>query len=327
MTPAKKPRADGTAPGVKSDGRERLKRLLFLVPYAVKHPGIPVKDLATRCGVTEKELLDDLDFLLGVGCPPFAPDDFLDIYAADGRVYVALHQSFLRPPRFTESEAAALAAAAQALGGEGRERAVKALRDSVPRDRRASFDELSGRIYAGSPPARDSVLGRLQRAIAERREVRLRYFTASREAESDRTVQPWTMAQRFGHWYLFGFDAARERALPFRVDRIRECALGDARFEAPSDAQFAKARLFSEAKGEPVRLRLGPLAAAWALERPGLALIERTAGGGAVVEVKGASEDWATRFALSFGGDAEVVSPAGARRHFAEAVRRALTRY
>jgi proteasome accessory factor C len=312
---------------VKAEGRERLRRVLFLVPYAVRHPGITVKELARKCGVSEKELLEDLDFLLGVGCPPFAPDDFLDLYVEGERVFVALHQSFSRPPRFTESEAAALAAAAQALGGEGRDRAVQALRESVPRDRRQSFDELVGRIYAGSPPARDSVLGRLQRAIADRREVQLRYFTASRQAEGERTVQPWTLAQRFGHWYLYGYDLARERPLPFRLDRIRECALCDGRFEAPSEAQLAKARLFSEAQGEPVRLRLGPLAAAWALSRPGLTVVERNAGGDAVVEVKGASDEWATRFALSFGGDAEVLGPPAARRHFCETVRRALARY
>jgi len=151
----------------KVEARDRLRRVLFLVPYAVRHPGIPVRELAQKCGVSEKELLDDLDFLLGVGCPPFAPDDFLDLYVEGNRVYVALHQSFSRPPRFTESEAAALAAAAQALGGEGKDRALKALRDSVPKDRRQSFDELVTRIYAGSPPAKGSVLGRIQRAIAE----------------------------------------------------------------------------------------------------------------------------------------------------------------
>jgi proteasome accessory factor C len=301
--------------------------VLFLVPFAVRHPGIPVKELARRCGCTEKELLEDLDFLLGVGSPPFAPDDFLDLYVEGDRVYVALHQSFSRPPRFTESEAAALAAAAQALGGEGRERAVKALRDSVPRDRRASFDELVGRIYAGAPPARDSVLGRLQKAIADRRAVRLAYHSASRDAESERTVHPYTLAQRFGHWYLYGHDSARGRALAFRLDRIRECTPLPDRFEPPGEAELARARLFSESMGEPVRLRLGPLAAAWALSRPGISLVKRLEKGGALVEVRDAGEEWATRFALSLGGDAEVASPASARRHFAESVRRALARY
>jgi proteasome accessory factor C len=293
----------------------------------VRHPGIPVRELARRCGCTEKELLEDLDFLLGVGSPPFAPDDFLDLYVEGDRVYVALHQSFSRPPRFTESEAAALAAAARALGGEGCGRAVKALRDSVPRDRRASFDELVERIYAGAPPARDSVLGRLQRAIADRRAVRLAHHSAAREQESERVVHPWTLAQRWGHWYLYGLDPARGRPLAFRLDRVRECTVTDQRFDPPGEADLARARLFSDPQGDPVRIRVGATAAPWAVARPGIKLVKRLDLGGAVVEVPGASAEWATRFALSLGGDAEVIAPAAARRHFAEAVRRTLARY
>jgi proteasome accessory factor C len=317
-----------TAAPPRADPRDRLRRVLFLVPYAVRHPGIHVKDLARRCGVSEKELLEDLDFLLGVGSPPFAPDDFLDLYVEGDRVHVALHQSFSRPPRFTESEAAALAAAASALGGEGRERAVKALRDAVPKDRRASFDDLSGRLYAGAPPARDSVLGRLQRAIAERRAVSLCYTSASSGETRDRAVHPYTLAQRLGHWYLYGHDAGRERPLAFRLDRIRECEVTEQRFEPPGEAELARAHLFSEPQGEAVRIRLGPLAAAWALARPaGLEVVKRMEDGGAVVAMRGVSDAWATRFALSFGGGAEVIGPAGARRHFSDAVRRTLARY
>jgi proteasome accessory factor C len=325
----KAPRARAAPRAAKTDPRDRLRRVLFLVPYAVRHPGIPVKDLARRCGCTEKEILEDLDFLLGVGSPPFAPDDFLDLYVEGDRVHVALHQSFSRPPRFTESEAAALAAAARALGGEGRERVVKALRDSVPRDRRASFDELVDRIYAGSPPARDSVLGRLQRAIAERRAVRLAYHSASRAADTERTVRPYTLAQRLGHWYLYGHDSERGRALPFRLDRIRECTLTDERFDPPAAPDLDGAALFSEGGGEPIRLRLGPLAAAWTLARPGGLEVVRRDRAGAVVEASGlgVGDAWATRFALSFGGDAEVVGPPAARRAFAETVRRTLARY
>ena len=71
----------------------------------------------------------------------------------------------------------------------------------------------------------------------------------------------------------------------------------------------------------------GRTAAAWATSRPGIALVKRIERGGAVVEVAGASAEWATRFALSLGGDAEVIAPAAARRHFAETIRRTLARY
>jgi proteasome accessory factor C len=304
--------------------------VLFLVPYAVRHPGIPVRELARRCGCSEKDLLEDLDFLLGVGSPPFAPDDFLDLYVEGDRVFVALHQSFSRPPRFTESEAAALAAAASALGGGGTHRVVAALRQAVPRDRRPSFDELVERIYAGAPPAKESVLGRLQRAIAERRAVHVEHRAAS-GAVTTRTVFPWTLAQRLGHWYLYGEDAAQGKAKAFRLDRIRECTVTDDRFTAPNEAEMGRARLFSESQGEPVRVRVGEDVVAWALSRPGIRLlrrIERGEGaGGAVVEIPGASAEWAARFALSLGGDAEVIGPPAARRHFAEVVRRALDRY
>jgi proteasome accessory factor C len=313
------------AAAARPEARDRLRRVLFMVPYAVRHPGVPVAELARRCGVSERELLDDLDFLLDVGCPPFAPDDFLDLYVEAGRVHVALHQSFSRPPRFTESEAAALAAAARALGGEGVERAVKALRDSVPRDRKGSFDELSGRIYAGSPPAPGSVLGRLQAAIAERRAVELVYYTPSRQQESERTVHPYTLVSRLGHWYLWGHDRSRDRAVAFRVDRIKKCSLGADRFQPPDDSALPS-RLFSDPAGEPVRIRLGPAALAWARERPGLRIVQEGPKG-AVVEVAGVDAGWAPRVAHSFAGEAEVIAPAAARSHFAEAVRRALARY
>jgi len=55
--------------------------------------------------------------------------------------------------------------------------------------------------------------------------------------------------------------------------------------------------------------------------------VKRTAGGGAVVELQAEGEDYATRFALSHGTDAQMVSPPAARRHYAETVRRTLARY
>jgi proteasome accessory factor C len=142
-----------------------------------------------------------------------------------------------------------------------------------------------------------------------------------------RTVRPFTFAQQLGHWYLFGHDSERGRALPFRVDRIAECTLTEERFDPPAEADLARARLFSEASGEPIRIQLGPVAAAWAMSRPGVEIVKRTGRGGAVVELAGVSPEWATRFALSFAGDARVLGPAPARRHFDETVRRGLARY
>src|SRR5262244_1042382 len=94
-----------------SDVHERLRRLLFLVPYVARRPGISVDELAQALGLKKEDLLRDLDLLTMVGRPPFQPDDYIDIYVENGRVYVDLDQRFSAPPRLTAAEAAALRAA------------------------------------------------------------------------------------------------------------------------------------------------------------------------------------------------------------------------
>ncbi|MFN7135298.1 MAG: WYL domain-containing protein, partial [Myxococcales bacterium] len=59
-----------------NENRERLRRLLLLVPYVARKPGVTVTELAKKLGVERKELLEDLDLLTMVGRPPFSPDDF-----------------------------------------------------------------------------------------------------------------------------------------------------------------------------------------------------------------------------------------------------------
>ncbi|HEY0880318.1 MAG TPA: WYL domain-containing protein, partial [Archangium sp.] len=94
---------------------ERLRRLLFLVPFVSKNPGLPVDEVAKVVGITKDELLEELDLLTLVGRPPFSPDDFVDVYVEDDKVYVDLDQRLSAPPRLTAAEGVALAAAAATL--------------------------------------------------------------------------------------------------------------------------------------------------------------------------------------------------------------------
>ena len=50
-----------------SDVHERLRRLLLVVPYVSRNPGITVDALARALGLSREELLRDLDLLTLVG--------------------------------------------------------------------------------------------------------------------------------------------------------------------------------------------------------------------------------------------------------------------
>jgi proteasome accessory factor C len=48
---------------------ERLSRLLAMVPYLVTRQGIPLAEAAREFGITEEELVKDLELLFVCGTP------------------------------------------------------------------------------------------------------------------------------------------------------------------------------------------------------------------------------------------------------------------
>jgi len=98
------------------DVAQRLRRLLFIVPYVAKHPeGVSVEQLAKLIGAEQGELLADLDLLSQVGPPDGDPGEYLLVSVDEGRVFVDLAHRFERPLRLTPAEGVALVAAARAL--------------------------------------------------------------------------------------------------------------------------------------------------------------------------------------------------------------------
>ena len=78
----------------------------------------------------------------------------------------------------------------------------------------ASVVGLEPRIRTAEPafePVKDAVM--------TRRPIRFSYRKSGGES-SERTLQPWTVINRRGHWYVTGFDADRDAPRVFRLSRI-----------------------------------------------------------------------------------------------------------
>jgi proteasome accessory factor C len=307
-----------------SDNRERLRRLLLVVPYAARNPGVRVEELAERLGVSKAELLEDLEKLTLVGRPPFSPDDFIDVYVENDRVHVAFDQRFSRPPRLTAAEAAALWASAQLVRPAARTALAAAqekLAGAVPEGSRELFSRIAGQVGSEAAPM-DELLEPLARAAREGREVEFDYRAAGREKGERRTVRPYAVYLHRGNWYLTGFCLARGEERLFRVDRIRSFAATDRRFQAREESRAAE----RGPTGAGARVRFAAGAAPWVRERFGESARE-LADGGVEVELQGAGRDWIVPYVLSFGGAAEVLEPAALREAVAQAARRIAGRY
>ncbi|MBL8955346.1 MAG: WYL domain-containing protein [Myxococcaceae bacterium] len=295
------------------DVHGRLRRLLFLVPFVAKNPGQHVDDVAKALGVTREALLEELDLLTMVGRPPFQPDDFVDIYVEDDRIYVDLDQRFSAPPRLTAAEGVALAAAAELLrpaATDALTKALEKLEKVLPDGARARYRAMSKQLdLALEAPVG---LAALSQAIVERREVELDYFTQGRNQTEKRRVQPHELFSHRGQWYLQGHCLTRNDERLFRLDRIRGLELSESRFTPPAD-QKAQPMPGLTAKADEVRVRFNAAAAPYVAERFG-SEVKWLEGGVLEVKVPGDSERWLTQWVLSFGGDAWVQEPEWARK-------------
>ena len=291
----------------------RLRRLLFLVPYVAKNPGQQVDDVARAMGVSRDALLEELDLLAMVGRPPFQPDDFVDIYVEDDKVYVDLDQRFSAPPRLTAAEGVALAAAAELLrpaSGDALTKALEKLEKVLPNGARERYRQMSKQLDLALEAPKG--LAALSQAIVERREVDLDYFTSGRNQTEQRRVQPHELFSHRGQWYLQGHCHSRGDVRLFRLDRIRELQLTESKFVPPVDGKSPQMPGLTGA-AEDVRVRFNAAAAPYVAERFG-SEVTWLEGGGLEVKVPGDSERWLTQWVLSFGGDAWVHEPEWARQ-------------
>src|SRR5499433_3123578 len=102
------------------DVSQKLRRLLYIVPYVAKHPeGVAVEQLAKMLGAERDDLLADLELLSQVGPPDGDPGEYLLVSVEDGRVFVDLAQRLTRPLRLTPPEGCSLLLGIRALRVSG----------------------------------------------------------------------------------------------------------------------------------------------------------------------------------------------------------------
>ena len=192
-----------------------------------------IADLAEEFGVTDHQIARDLDLLMVCGLPGYYPDDLIDVVLDEdgGTVSIAFDAGLERPVRLTSDEAVALTVALRALAGSARpgRRGQRPLRTGqVGADRCRRHVRDAG---AGGRPA--AALGTVREALENGRQLWMRYYTASRDAVTERTVDPLRLLVTDGQTYLEAYCHLVAGIRHFRVDRIEEVRLLDEPAQQP----------------------------------------------------------------------------------------------
>ena len=301
----------------------RLRRILLLIPHLADGSEHRVVDLAIAVGADRETLVRDLETLVTRDDDPggFVPG--VQIYFTGDRVSLT-STPFRRPMRLTASELGALELGLAMLRAERPPDERKAVNGALERLRAAMVHIPSDAVAAGQreaalpEPGDTTTLAAVQRAMAARRKVAIRYRGGSKETATNRTVQPYALVVASGNWYLLGYCESSSAIRSFRLDRIEQIDQNEEAYEIP--ATFSLDEHLSDRKvlraGQPrwMRVHYSPRIARWIAEREG---VELETDGSLTMEHPLADVQWGVRHVLQYGPDAEVLEPAEVREEVA----------
>lgn len=284
---------------------DRLQRLLAMVPWIAAHDGPTLAEVSERFGLTPAELAADLDVMWLVGLPPYTPDALIEVVQEGDRVWIRFADVFEAPQRLTPDQAVALLTAGASLLALPGADPDGALAQGVAKLAAVLGIDADQVLDVSLGGARPEVLEALQDAVADRRRVRIGYYSHGRDDHTERTVDPYVIHAREGALYLLGHCHLAGGERRFRIDRISSVAVLDDTFSPPDIADDLS--VFEPDRDDPrVVLDLAP-EAAWVVETYPVEAVAPAPGGHQRVTLAVAGDAWLARLLVALGPHASVV--------------------
>jgi proteasome accessory factor C len=310
------PAAPGPHPRA-STSSDRLQRLLALVPYVISRKVVGLAETAAAFGVSERELVDDLNMLWCVELR--APDPYcpIDLSYEGGEIVVSQAESMDRPLRLGVDEASALLVALRMLGEV---QVAPGLAEGSALSRTiAKLEAAAGE--AGAPSAQvavqvdrnaeDSVAAQLRGALTSGRRVHLSYYVPGRDEATERDVDPMRLLVVEGRTYLEGWCRRAEAVRLFRLDRVLGVEVLAVAAQVPREAEPVDVDrgLFRPAPGDlRVVIELAPYGR-WVAEYYPCEEVADLGEGRLRVVLRTPDAEWVRRLALRLGEDGRIVAP------------------
>jgi proteasome accessory factor C len=300
---------------------EQVRRLLVMIPWLVSRGRIPLVDVARAFGISVAQAEKDVLLAGMIGVPPYTGGFQVEITLDDDEGYVeAFSQPYLtRPPRLTAAQGFALLASAQGLLDVRPERDGGPLGSAVAKLAAVLGDPEVVEVDLQRPAHLDEV----REAVEHGQQLLVRYYTAWRDDENERVIEPHVVFQRHGRWYVEAWCHRAVDKRRFRLDRIRTLE--------PTGETFTPVRSEPPAEvwepgpdAERVVVDV-PTSARWVVEAYPVEWEEHDGMLRVTMHVLGTA--WLERLLLRVGPEARVLEPPSLRSLGADVARRLLAAY
>jgi predicted DNA-binding transcriptional regulator YafY len=333
------------------DAGYRLRRLLAVLTWLARVKQASVSELAARFSMSAEELVADLELAACCGLPPYTPDQLMEIVVDEHEVVANLGEELARPRRLTPGEGFALATAARAIlavpGARGDGATEVALASAVAKleaalGTGAGAGATGGAAGAAGPGSGTEALRvdldeaahlpEVRRAVDEGRQLQVRYYSLSRDEETDRVIDPFELLSIEGRWYLDAYCHRAGGERRFRLDRMVSLSetgrpVDHRREPDHGGAPSAAVPAFVPGPGTTVATLAVAPEGMWVVEGLPTLSVRAGPGGRSHVQLAVASQVWFERLLLRLGTHAEVLDPPELADAGRRAARRLLGRY
>ncbi|AIY00261.1 hypothetical protein ART_0662 [Arthrobacter sp. PAMC 25486] len=224
-------------PAKKKDSRDRLIRLLSMVPYLVANPGVDESEVLAEFGITAKQWAKDMDTLNVTGLPGYFHGDLMDVTNEAGQIFIRDAETLASPLRLSQEEACSVMVGLKALSAVPGTAQAHALEAAM-----ASLAAVAGRdawlanavgleIISGTET---QTIAALQAAIEDARACKITYLVRSRDELTNRTIEPFKLFSVDAAWYVRAWCRESGALRSFRVESIKTWHDAGAQLGAPS---------------------------------------------------------------------------------------------
>jgi proteasome accessory factor C len=313
---------------------QRLARLLNLVPWLLNRPGIPLAEAAQHFGISQQQLVKDLELLFVCGAPGHLPDDLIEADWESGHIYLSNADPISRPLRLTMDETVALLVGLRTLAS------IPGIPDHELIDTvLAKISAAAGQANSQTPSVNVDLapngyaeqLNLIGTAINKQQQLSISHLNPNRDETTERVVDPQRILNLNSSWYLQAWCHRAGSQRTFRLDRIMEIRplptpINPSQHDEPSlDDIFEPTQ-----DGLEIILQITSQAA-WILDyypfEPVADETQALGGDWQRVKVRAADPSWVHRLILRLGGQARIEHPAALAAQVEDSARQALAGY
>ena len=294
----------------KSTPLEKAARMLDLVPFISAHQGISTSDLALQFGISEDELLSDLNALWMCGDSRF---DLIDLDFDSGFVTIRNAETLNLARSLSQQEIIAIV-----IGLDLIEKSLAPERSDIAIEissLKAKLGEGISRILDANPAYDTEKISHIQSALGNNRKIHIQYFSPSSDEVTDRNITPLDLSIIDGNLFVTAYCDSAQAERTFRMDRIQKVEILDSIGTQQSASLLQQDKTISTVKVHRNARRSREI------------LGEILSDDGSTLSISSFSEEWLSRTVISAAGAIEVTGPSNTRSHIAKGAAQALHQY